>query len=87
MCLLVGDGKDREIIEQSAHDLVLKNIVQFTGLLEGEQLVDAYNKSMFTVLFSNFENMPVVISESFACGKPVIATRTGGISEFVNEKI
>ncbi len=86
VCLLVGDGKDKEKIEQSANDLVLKNIVHFTGILGGEQLVEVYNKSLFTVLFSNFENMPVVISESFACGKPVIATKTGGIPEIVREK-
>jgi glycosyltransferase involved in cell wall biosynthesis len=86
LCILVGDGKDWEKIEQSAHDLVLKNNVQFTGMIEGSKLVEVYNKSMFTVLFSNYENMPVVISESFACGKPVIATKTGGIPEFVNEK-
>ena len=86
LCLLVGDGKDKEKIEQSANDLVMKNIVHFTGILEGNQLVEVYNKSLFTVLFSNFENMPVVICESFACGKPVIATNTGGIPEFVNEK-
>lgn len=86
VCLLVGDGIDRVKIEQSANDLVLKNIVQFTGILEGDQLVKVYNKSLFTILFSNFENMPVVISESFACGKPVIATNTGGIAEIVNEK-
>jgi glycosyltransferase involved in cell wall biosynthesis len=86
LCILVGDGKDWGKIEQSAHDLVLKNIVQFTGMTVGDKLVEVYNKSMFTVLFSNYENMPVVISESFACGKPVIATKTGGIPEFVNEK-
>lgn len=86
LCIMVGDGKDREKIEQLALDLVLKNSVQFTGIIEGEPLVEVYNRSLFTVLFSNYENMPVVISESFACGKPVIATKTGGISEFVNEK-
>jgi len=86
LCLMVGDGIDRKEIEQLAHDLVMRNLVQFTGMLEGVELVRIYRKSMFTVLFSNFENMPVVIPESFACGKPVIATRVGGIPEFVNEE-
>jgi glycosyltransferase involved in cell wall biosynthesis len=29
--------------------------------------------------------MPVVISESFSCGLPVVATSVGGIPEYVNE--
>ena len=54
--------------------------------MEGNELVKVYNQSLFTMLFSNYENMPVVISESFACGKPVIATSVGGIPEIVNEQ-
>ena len=34
------------------------------------------------VLFSNYENLPCVILESFSCGVPVISTNVGGISEF-----
>ena len=37
------------------------------------------------VLSSNYENMPVVILEAFACGLPVVSTNVGGISEIVNE--
>ncbi len=33
-------------------------------------------------LFSNYENLPCVILESFSCGLPVISTDVGGISEF-----
>jgi glycosyltransferase involved in cell wall biosynthesis len=35
------------------------------------------------VMFSNYENMPVVISEAFACGLPVLTTNVGGIPEHV----
>jgi len=36
-------------------------------------------------LFSNYENLPCVIIESFACGVPVISTNVGGISEYFPE--
>lgn len=83
---LVGEGPDKAKIEALSASLGLTGkFIIFTGLLEGKQLVEMYQKSMFTVLFSNYENMPVVIAESFACGIPVIATKAGGIPEVVNE--
>ena len=36
------------------------------------------------MLFSNYENLPVVINEAFCCGVPVISTDVGGIREVVN---
>ncbi len=60
-------------------------MVRFTGLLQDEKLVEVLSSSDFLVLFSNYENMPVVILEAFACGLPVVATRVGGLPEMVNE--
>ncbi|NCD43163.1 MAG: glycosyltransferase, partial [Bacteroidia bacterium] len=57
--------------------------VVFTGIKTGIELVQLLQQSAFLVLFSNYENMPVVINEAFACGKPVLATRVGGIPEIV----
>jgi glycosyltransferase involved in cell wall biosynthesis len=86
ICLMVGDGTDKQKAEQLAASLgILEKTVQFTGILEGDKLVEAYNQSLFTVLFSNYENMPVVISESFACGKPVVSSSVGGIPEIINK--
>jgi glycosyltransferase involved in cell wall biosynthesis len=84
-CVLIGDGMDFEEIRKSAIDLESAGIVRFTGLLQNQELVDELSLSDFLVLFSNYENMPVVILEAFACGLPVVATRVGGIPEIVND--
>jgi len=85
LCLMVGEGPDKAETERLAEQLGINDtVVKFTGLLEGKALVDTYNQSFFTVLFSNYENMPVVIPESFACGKPVISSNVGGIAEIIN---
>ncbi len=82
---LVGDGPDRIKVEELSNSLELTGkFVFFRGLLEGQELVNAYQNSCFMVLFSNYENMPVVVAESFACGIPVIATSVGGLPEIVN---
>jgi glycosyltransferase involved in cell wall biosynthesis len=58
-------------------------LIEFRGLLEGTPLVKSYQECDFLLMFSNYENMPVVISEAFSCGKPVLATRVGGIPEYI----
>jgi glycosyltransferase involved in cell wall biosynthesis len=82
---LVGDGPDRLKIEQLVRTLNLEKYVKFTGLLEDIPLVEQYMISDFTVLFSYYETMAVVIAESLACGKPVIASNSGGMPELINE--
>lgn len=83
---LVGEGVDFNKIKSYSQSLNLENkVVFFTGMLTGKELVKAYQQSNFTVLFSNYENIPVVISESLACGLPVVSTDVGGISEHIND--
>lgn len=38
------------------------------------------------VLFSNYENLPCVMLESFSCGVPVIGTKVGDVPLYINEK-
>lgn len=83
--VLIGDGMDWETMKQRAADMALNDRVRFTGLLQGQALVDELSQGDFLVLSSHYENMPVVILEAMACGLPVIATNVGGISEMVNE--
>jgi len=83
---LVGDGIDfQEMIEFAREMEIDPGVIKFTGLLEGSELVNVYKQCDFTILFSNYENIPVVISESLACGKPVISTNVGGIAEHIDE--
>ncbi len=83
---LVGEGMDFDFIKQYSTDIGLnKKTVIFTGLLEGKLLVKAMASADLMVVFSNYENFPVVINESFVLGVPVIATNVGGIPEFVDD--
>lgn len=83
--LMVGEGQDLQAMMELSKRLKLDDVVTFTGLAEGDALVDYYRRSCCLVMFSNYENMPVVINESLSCGKPVIATAVGGIPEIMNE--
>jgi glycosyltransferase involved in cell wall biosynthesis len=83
---LVGEGVDFEKIKALSISLNLYNkVVFFTGMLIGKTLVELYQQSNLTVLFSNYENIPVVISESLVCGIPVVTTNVGGIAEHIDQ--
>jgi glycosyltransferase involved in cell wall biosynthesis len=82
---LIGDGMDMHWLRKYSDELGLTDQhVLFAGLLEGEKLVEQMASSHMLVIFSNYENFPVVINESLALGIPVIATRVGGIPERIN---
>jgi len=81
---VIHDGDNSDYLpfieENNLHDFVV-----FHGQKSGDELVKHFNEADFFVLFSNFENLPCVIIESFACGKPVISTSVGGIPPLINQ--
>lgn len=78
--ILLGDNAQR--YRQLAYGLGIHNKVSFVEQVAHATVVDYFHKADVFVLYSNYENLPCVILESFACGIPVISTDVGGISEF-----
>ncbi len=65
--------------------LIKKNAISNISIIHhiNQKEVAQYlkNSDVF-ILFSNYENLPCVIIESFSCGVPVVSTNVGGISEY-----
>jgi glycosyltransferase involved in cell wall biosynthesis len=83
LLLLVGDGDDRERLEQRAHDLGLARSCLFVGYQE--DVAPWYAICDAVVLTSASEGTPVTIIEALAAGRPVVATRVGGVPDVVDE--
>lgn len=82
---IAGTGKDEQKIKSLAEKLnISADRLHFTGELTPNQIAILLQQADFFLLFSNNENAPVVISESLACGKPVVSTNVGGISEMID---
>jgi glycosyltransferase involved in cell wall biosynthesis len=84
--MIVGDGPEREYLEQEARSSGMN--ITFTGYLRGEGLTDALYRAKGVVIPSEwYENAPMSILEAFAAGKPVIGSRIGGISEMIDDGV
>ena len=82
---LVGDGPDREAVEQRAHEL---GIARFTLFLGYQRDIAPYYRLFDALLLpSGNEGTPVVAIESLAAGTPVVATRVGGVPDVVSEGV
>ena len=83
--ILVGTGADHEQAIAYAQQLQFPcNILTFTGEQTPHEVAQWMQQSDCFVLFSNYENAPVVLSECLAIGLPIISSNAGGIPEMVN---
>jgi glycosyltransferase involved in cell wall biosynthesis len=81
--VLVGDGPMRPAIEAAIDRARLRSQVRLTGWASSERVKQEIVASRALVLPSFAENLPVVIMEAMALGRPVISTYVAGIPELV----
>lgn len=74
MLTIVGDGKERNHLEQIVQKLHLIDKVLFTGSLTREETAEAVNKLNCLVMFSRCETFGVPAIEAWASSVPVITS-------------
>ncbi len=79
----VGSGACEQQIKQRALQLQLNEQVLLAGSRPHDSLPMWMNAADVVTLPSHNEGVPNVLLEAMACGKPVVATRVGGIPEIV----
>jgi glycosyltransferase involved in cell wall biosynthesis len=84
---IVGDGPHRVEYEELTCQLNVQDIVRFHGLKSKQELAAFMRRCDFFVLPSLWENLPCVLIEAMACGKPVLASRVGGIPEIITDEV
>jgi glycosyltransferase involved in cell wall biosynthesis len=82
---IVGDGPTDWIVKKIS-TLKTKNTILVESEKTHDQIAKEMQKADVFVLFSNIENLPLVLIESISSGTPFIATKVGGVPElFKNE--
>ena len=80
---LVGDGPDRDAVEQLASDLGIVRDILFVGYQRDVAPYYAFFDAF--LLPSANEGTPVVAIEALASERPVVATRVGGVPDVVDD--
>jgi glycosyltransferase involved in cell wall biosynthesis len=82
---MVGDGPDRDAVERRAHQLGIVRDSLFLGYQE--EVASYYAAFDALILPSANEGTPVSAIEALAGGRPVVATRVGGVPDVVRDGI
>ena len=90
--VIIGSGPRRAELEAQARQLGIAHRVFFTGTIPDEARNEHYRSCSFLVLPAVYdekgdtEGLGVVLLEAMSCGKPVIASGIGGITDIVADR-
>ncbi len=84
---VVGDGPDRQKLEQMTGHLGLSANVNYVGYKSQAEVRDYLQQTDVFVMSSFAEGIPVVLMEAMAAGLPVVATQIAGVSELVENGV
>lgn len=92
-CLIIGAGTEKKALLGIVAELGLLNRVILTGALPHQRVLKILGSGAVDLLVhpsvetpdGEHEGVPVVLMEAMARGVPVIAARSGGIPDIVNE--
>jgi len=78
---LYGKGDMEDDLKQYIHDHRLHNTVQLKGIVHHSEIKNIITQSYLVLMPSVWEPQGRVILESFACGRPILASGVGGMQE------
>jgi glycogen(starch) synthase len=81
--LIAGDGEEAGRLAAQVRQLGLAERVRFLGRVGADEVVRLLNGCAFLAVPSRSEPFGIVALEGLAAGKPVLATRVGGMGEFL----
>jgi glycosyltransferase involved in cell wall biosynthesis len=81
---MVGEGPDRPILEAAIQACNGDAFIHLMGACAFDDVAVWMAASDLVTLPSYMEGCPNVVLEALACGRPVVATRVGGIPEIMN---
>ena len=82
-CLIIGDGPERQHLQEIIDGYNLDNIVLLIGTVEPKEIINYYRASDIFVFASRSETQGMVLLESMAGKCPVVAVRSSGTDDMI----
>ena len=83
--VIVGEGPDRDTLEQCAQKLRVADAVLFTGRLAQHEMLEYVKASDVFVLNTSYEGFSHQLLEVLAVGTPCVTTNVGGNVEIIRD--
>jgi L-malate glycosyltransferase len=83
--LLVGGGQQEAELKQLAVSLGVEEDVRFTGKVSMDDVPDYHRQIDIFINVPEYESFGVSVLEAMACGKPVVVSAVGGLTELVED--
>ncbi len=84
---IVGDGPEKENLIQLAESLGVLNKIHFMAPVSQTELVEVLHTFDIAVFLSRSESFGVAVLEASSTGLPVVVSKTGGLTEVVDDGI
>lgn len=84
---LIGDGIERQALEEQSRKLGCEGQVQFVGAVPPAAVPDWLAAADVVALPSLSEGHPNAVMEALAAGRPVVASNVGAVAEYVYSEV
>ena len=84
---IIGQGPDRNELEQLCEDLGISNVVTFTGQLQHQDVIAHMARTQFYIQPSVREGLPISYLEAMGMRCVIVGTATEGIAEIVEHEV
>jgi glycogen synthase len=85
--LLVGNGPERKALEWESKRIGIADRVHFVGFVAHERLPAVLAHADLLVLPSIYEELGTVLLEAMQAGLPIVACKTGGIPDVIEDGV
>src|SRR5215216_563322 len=85
--ILVGDGPERKALQREAKRIGVGDRVRFEGFVAHERLPAVLAHAYLLVLPSIYEELGTVLLEAMQVGLPIVASKTGGIPDVIEDGV
>jgi glycosyltransferase involved in cell wall biosynthesis len=82
--LIIGDGPDRQELENRCAEHISSGMVVFAGSLPNQEVISALQTQDAFILTSDYEGMSISLMEAMSCGcVPVVTDIRSGVPELI----